>query len=164
MPMDWSVEAMPPAKFYQHCFPQVIRYMNSVTDTKSEAMGIFNDTPPRTVDHWETVHIHSSTGEWDYAKKIIKAAGFNTVILAEELGEMNGYKTFPNTFGYFDDGNLSSKSNSREPSIRLEIRRSFPSSLAKKPFVPVVENNVDPYPSNPSPILGWTQRLSRKGW
>jgi hypothetical protein len=104
VPLDWAVEANPPAKFYQHCLPQVFRYMNSVTDREAELMDVFRNITTRTTDQWETVHIHSSTGEWDWARDIIKGSGFNTVILAEDLAKLNGGQEFPNTFGYFDDG------------------------------------------------------------
>jgi hypothetical protein len=104
VPMDWAVEMTPPAKFYQYCLPQVLRYMTSVTDTTDEIDAIFNNSRPVTTDQWETVHIQSSTGQWDYGKEIIKATGFNSVITAEHLAELNGYKQFPSTFGYFDEG------------------------------------------------------------
>jgi len=106
VPMDWAVEATPPAKFYQYCFPQVLRYMNSVTNTENEIFDIWNATRPRTTDQWETVHIAASTGEWDCGKEIIKAAGFNAVMTAEHLGQLNGNKPFEHTFGYFDEGRL----------------------------------------------------------
>ena len=103
--MDWAVEITPPAEFYQYCLPQVFRHMSAVTDTESEIMAVFmNDSRPRTTDQWETVHIQSSTGDWDYGKEIIKAAGFHTLIRAEHLAQMNGDKEFPNTFGYYDEG------------------------------------------------------------
>jgi hypothetical protein len=104
VPMDWAVEAMPPAKFYQYCFPQVLRYMNSVTNLEKEIFDLFNSTRPRTTDQWETVHIGSSTGEWDYGKEIIKNTGIQAVMTAEHLAEMNGDKTFDHSFGYFDEG------------------------------------------------------------
>ena len=105
VPMDWAVESEPPAKWYQHCLPQILRYMGSATDTESELMAVFmNDSRPRTTDQWETVHIQSSTGDWDNGKKIIKGTGFNSVILAEHLMELNGGIEFPSTFGYFDEG------------------------------------------------------------
>ena len=104
VPMDWAVEAIPPAEFYQYCFPQVLRYMNSVTNTENEVFEIFNGTRPNTTDQWETVHIGASTGGWDYGREIIKQAGFNAVITAEQLAELNGHKPFEHTFGYFDEG------------------------------------------------------------
>ena len=103
--MDWAVETTPPAKWYQHCLPQVLRYMSSVTDTESELMAVFtNDSRPPVTDQWETVHIQSSTGEWDYGKEIIKATGFHSAILGEQLKKLNGGVPFPSTFGYYDEG------------------------------------------------------------
>ena len=67
-------------------------------------MNVFRNITTTTTDQWETVHIHSSTGQWDWARDIIKGTGFNSVILAEDMAELNGWKEFPNTFGYFDDG------------------------------------------------------------
>jgi len=108
-PLDWTRELEPPSEPYQHCLPQVFRYLASVTNTEEELMALFrNDSRPRTTDQWETVHIHSSTGEWDLGRDVIKSMGFNSVILAEQLAELNGYKEFPSTFGYFDDGLKSS--------------------------------------------------------
>jgi hypothetical protein len=104
-PLDWTVELVAPSAPYQHCLPQVFRYLSSVTNTEEELMDIFrNNSRPRTTDQWETVHIHSSTGEWDLGRDVIKSMGFNSVILAEQLAELNGRKQFPSTFGYFDDG------------------------------------------------------------
>jgi hypothetical protein len=104
VPMDWSVEGSPPAQFYQHCLPQTLRYMSSVTDRSSELMAGFRNESVWTTDEWETAHIGSSTGEWDMGKEIIKATGMNSAIFAEQLADMNGNKPFPSTFGYFDEG------------------------------------------------------------
>jgi len=111
VPMDWAVEGTPPAKFYQHCLPQVLRYMSSVTDRSSEVMAGFKNSSKwttadqwGTTDQWETTHIGSSTGEWDMGNEIIRATGMNSAIFAEQLAEMNGNQPFPSTFGYFDEG------------------------------------------------------------
>jgi hypothetical protein len=72
VPMDWAVEGSPPAKFYQHCLPQTLRYMSSVTDRSSELMTGFRNESVWTTDEWETAHIGSRTGEWDMGKEIIK--------------------------------------------------------------------------------------------
>jgi hypothetical protein len=114
LPQDWSFEFPAPAKFYQNCFPQVLRYMNSVTNTDDELMATFWNATRRTRDKWETVHIQSSTGEWDYGKGIIKATGMDATIFAENLAQMNGRKDFPSTFGYFDEGSLSLRSESND--------------------------------------------------
>lgn len=107
VPMDWAVESEPPAKWYQHCLPQVLRYMSSVTDRETEVMAFFkNATTPRTTDQWETVHVQSSTGEWDRGKEIIKGTGMNIAILGEQLAELNGDVPFPSTFGYYDEGTI----------------------------------------------------------
>ena len=104
VPMDWAVEFMEPAKYYQHCLPQIFRYMNSVTDTHSEIMALFNGSRPRTTDQWETVHIQSMTGEWENEAGLLRATGFNTVITAEDIAQFNGDAPHPSTFGYFDEG------------------------------------------------------------
>lgn len=124
VPMDWAVEATPPAKFYQYCFPQVLRYMNSVTNTEDEIFDLWNSTRPRTTDQWETVHIAASTGEWDYGKEIIRGAGFNAVMTAEHLAKLNGDKVFDHTFGYFDEGRHLQGIHlmNREPRAIMEIR------------------------------------------
>ena len=106
VPMDWSVEGTPPAKFYQHCLPQVLRYMSSVTDRDSELVAGFRNESLWTTDQWETTHIASSTGEWDHGKEIIKGTGMNSAVFAEQIAEMNGNQSFPSTFGYFDEGRL----------------------------------------------------------
>ena len=105
VPIDWAVEFQPPAKYYQHCFPQVLRYMNSVTNTEAEMMAFFNGSRPNTTDQWETAHFQSMTGEWEDERGIIKACGFNSVFVAEDIAEFNGGQEFPTTFGYFDEGN-----------------------------------------------------------
>lgn len=104
VPLDWTQEFSPPASGYQHCFPQVLRYLNSFSDTKDEIMDLYRNKIRRTTDKWETVHVHSSTGTWDWGREVIKDSGFDAVILAEEIAELNGGKEFPSTFGYFDDG------------------------------------------------------------
>lgn len=88
--------------------------MNSVTNTDDELMATFWNATRRTRDKWETVHIQSSTGEWDYGKGIIKATGMDATIFAENLAQMNGLKDFPSTFGYFDEGSLSLRSESND--------------------------------------------------
>lgn len=104
-PLDWTVEMRSPSKSYQYCLPQIINYLSSVADTETELMDLFrNNSRPRTGEQWETVHIHSSTGEWDWGKEVIKNGGFNSVILAEQMAELNGGAAYPSTFGYFDDG------------------------------------------------------------
>jgi hypothetical protein len=125
VPMDWGVEAMPPAKFYQDCFPQVLRYMNSVTTTEQEIFGVFNGTRSRTTDQWETVHIGASTGEWDNGKELIRRAGFNAVMTAEHLAELNGHKGFVHSFGYFDEGcrHYRIVLTNRKPGANVEICR-----------------------------------------
>lgn len=91
---------------YQHCLPQVFRYMNSVTDTESEILALHNGTRPRTTDMWETVHIESATGVYDHEKDILQRVGFNTVITAEELGETANLGEFDSPMGYFDERGL----------------------------------------------------------
>ena len=104
VPMDWAVEFQGPAKYYQHCLPQTLRHMGSVTKTEHEIISLFNGSRPNTTDQWETVHIQSMTGEWENEGGIIRACGFNAVITAEDIAEFNGHKPFPTTFGYFDEG------------------------------------------------------------
>jgi hypothetical protein len=104
VPRDWSVEAVPPTNWYQHCLPETFRYLNLVTDTDSEINALFNNSRPATTDHWETTHLQSMTGEWDHNSDLFKSAGFNTVIDAETISDLNGNKPFDHTFGYFDEG------------------------------------------------------------
>ncbi len=104
LPLDWTEELSPPASGYQYCFPQVLRYLNSISNTEDEIMDLYRNKSRRTTNKWETVHVHSSTGAWDLGREIIKDSGFDAVILAEEIAEFNGGKEFPSTFGYFDDG------------------------------------------------------------
>jgi hypothetical protein len=106
LPIDFSVEFEDPARMYQHCLPQVFRYMNSVTDTESEILALHNGTRPRTTDMWETVHIESATGVYDHEKDILQRVGFNTVITAEELGEVANLGDFDTPLGYYDERGL----------------------------------------------------------
>lgn len=106
LPIDFSVEFEDPARMYQHCLPQVFRYMNSVTDTESEILALHNDSRPRTTDMWETVHIESATGAYDHEKDILQRVGFNTVITAEELGEVGKLGDFDTPLGYYDERGL----------------------------------------------------------
>lgn len=104
IPRDWSVEAAPPSTWYQRCLPDAFRHLNLVTDTKPEIIALFNDSEPSTTDHWETIHLMSTTGDWDSDRQLLKSAGFDTVITAEDLGLFNGEKPFESAFGYFDEG------------------------------------------------------------
>jgi hypothetical protein len=108
LPIDFSVEMEEPAKMYQHCLPQVFRYMNSVTDTQSEILALVNgsESRPRTTDMWETVHIETATGQYDHEKEILQSAGFNTVITAEELGSAKNLGEWPSAMGYYDEQGL----------------------------------------------------------
>ena len=108
LPLDWSAEIEPPAKFYQHCLPKVFRHVNSVTDTSDEIAGFLHGEHPATTDQWETAHFQSMTGEWEDELGIYKACGFSSVFDAERIltfkeGED---KEFPSVFGYFDEGRL----------------------------------------------------------
>jgi hypothetical protein len=105
-PVDWTQEFTPPASGYQHCFPQVLRYLNSLSSTENEIMDSYKNKSRPTTDKWETVHVHSSTGTWDWGREVIKESGFDAIILAEEIYQLNGGKEYPSTFGYFDDGPL----------------------------------------------------------
>ena len=67
-------------------------------------MSVYRNKSRRTTDKWETVHVHSSTGKWDYGREVIKDSGFDAVILAEDIWALNGGHEYPSTFGYFDDG------------------------------------------------------------
>lgn len=80
--------------------------MNSVTNTESEILALHNDTRPRTTDMWETVHIETATGVYDHEKDILQRVGFNTVITAEEIGEVANLGEFDTPLGYFDERGL----------------------------------------------------------
>ena len=104
--MDWSVEIAPPAKFYQHCLPQVFRHINSVTDISDEISSFLHGERPNTTDQWETTHFQSMTGDWDGELEIYKAVGFSSVFDAEQISQFNGDQEHPSVFGYFDEGML----------------------------------------------------------
>jgi hypothetical protein len=106
-PVDWTQEKASGTP-YNHCFPQVLRYLNTATNTESEIMNVYRNQSRRTTDKWETVHVHSSTGKWDYGRAVIKDSGFDAVILAEDIWQLNGGHEYPSTFGYFDDGSRPS--------------------------------------------------------
>jgi len=55
---------------------------------------------------WETVHIESATGAYDHEKDILQRVGFNTVITAEELGEVGKLGDFDTPLGYYDERGL----------------------------------------------------------
>ena len=89
---------------YQHCLPQVFRYINSVTDTEAEMLAITNNTRPSITDSWESMYIGSSTAVYDHEKELIQSFGFDTVITAEALQTYNeNLGEFDTAFGYFDE-------------------------------------------------------------
>lgn len=103
--MDWTVELDSPAKFYQHCLPEVFRHINSVTDTVSNPLP---GKRPKTIDQWDVVHFQSMTGEWDAELDLYKSAGFSSVFDAERMFEFGGYpEEYPGVLGYFDEGRVS---------------------------------------------------------
>jgi hypothetical protein len=104
IPADFSVEIEPPAKFYQHCLPQVFRHLNSVTDISEEISSFLHGKPSETTDQWETAHFQSMSGEWEDEIGILKAVGFSSVFDAEKISQFNGGEEFPSSFGYFDEG------------------------------------------------------------
>ena len=106
VPVDWSVEIEPPAKFYQHCLPQVFRHINSVTDISNETSRFLHGERLETTDQWETAHFQSMTGEWESELELLKAVGFSSVFDAEQISQFNGGKAYPSVFGYFDEGRL----------------------------------------------------------
>jgi hypothetical protein len=104
VPSDFFVENHEGAQLYQHCLPQVFRYISSVTNTDAAIIALFNGSRPRTTDQWETIHIQSMTAEFGDERKFLKEAGFGSVISAEEIAAFNGDKEYPSTFGYWDEG------------------------------------------------------------
>jgi hypothetical protein len=104
VPRDWSVEAKPHASWYQPCLPEVLRRINLVTNRDGEIVDIFNDSAKSTSDIWETLHIQSMSGEWDYDRELYKRMGFDAIVTAEEIGMFNGHKEWESDFGYFDEG------------------------------------------------------------
>jgi len=109
--MDWAVENVPPATFYQHCLPRTFRYLNTVGDHSSEVFDTLNSQQPRTTDQWETAHFQSMTGQWEDEAGLLKKTGFQSTFLAEEIWRFKIAQgvdaDFPTTFGYFDEGSLS---------------------------------------------------------
>jgi hypothetical protein len=106
LPIDWTAEFESPAKMYQHCLPQVFRYINSVTKTETELLAIINGTRPAVTDMWETTHIETATGTWDHEKELLETTGFTTVITAEEIGEARHLGEFDGNTGYVDEYGL----------------------------------------------------------
>lgn len=106
MPVDWAVENRSPAKFYQHCLPNVLRHINSVTDTSDEVSRFLHGKRVDTTDQWETAHFQSMTGDWDHELSIWKDIGFSAVFDAEQMIPFKDDEEFPSVFGYFDEGML----------------------------------------------------------
>lgn len=104
VPMDWFIENFEPAKLYQHCLPQVFRYMDAVSNTTGEMIDVFSGSPPEVTDQWDTVHIQSMTGDYGAETKFFKDAGFGKVLASEEMSTLNGGKEWPSTYGFFDEG------------------------------------------------------------
>src|SRR5271170_4402482 len=104
LPIDWTVEMEEPAKLYQHCLPQVLRQINSITDTWQETFGIMNGTPPAVTDTWETAHISTNLGEYDHERELYEAFGFQSVITSEDIGNLlPGHPKVDFPLGYYDD-------------------------------------------------------------
>ena len=114
-------------------------------------MSVYRNQSRRTTDKWETVHVHSSTGKWDYGREVIKDSGFDAVILAEDIWQLNGGQKYPSTFGYFDDGSRSSPYTlgviliCREFGLFLEICRQRNETKTQEPVICLVENNHVPH-------------------
>jgi hypothetical protein len=103
LPVDFTVELTPPAKMYQTCFPQVFRHMNTVTSLEEEKILTMDGRGPQTTDQWETAHIASFTGIWDHTKDLLRYAGFDTIIDAQNIVKLKGEREFDNYLGYFDE-------------------------------------------------------------
>jgi phosphoglycerol transferase MdoB-like AlkP superfamily enzyme len=112
--------------------------MNSVTNTENEILAVHNYTRPRTTDQWETVHIESATGVYDHEKDILQKAGFNTVVTAEELGEIKKLGEFDSALGYYDERGLElfwqyvDNTRSRGPKNRMYL--GWMSTTTHTPF------------------------------
>jgi phosphoglycerol transferase MdoB-like AlkP superfamily enzyme len=113
--------------------------MNSVTDTQSEILALTNHSRPRTTDQWETVHIETATGEYDHEKAILKAAGFNTVITAEDLGSAKNLGEWPSAMGYYDERGLELLweyiDNTRERRPKNRMYLGWMSTTTHTPFL-----------------------------
>lgn len=106
LPIGFTVEAKAPAKFYQHCLPEVFRYLNTVTNTEEEILAIVNGTRPRTSDHWETIHIQTAIGSYELEKKILQSVGFDAVVTGDEIASLYDLGEYDHPFGYFDEHSL----------------------------------------------------------
>ena len=104
--VDFTAELGNQAKMYQTCFPQVFEHINSVTDLEDEKLALLNGTGADVTDQWETAHIASFTGIWDHTRELMKYAGFNTIIDAQNIVKLKGEREFDNYLGYYDEGSL----------------------------------------------------------
>jgi hypothetical protein len=111
IPSDFFVENSQPGQFYQHCLPQVFRYLNTVSHIDDEIFAAFNGSRRQTTDRWETIHIQSMTADFGDEKTFLRNAGFSALISAEEIAKYNGGLEFPSVFGYWDEGTLSAERN-----------------------------------------------------
>jgi hypothetical protein len=104
LPVDFTEEFGSAAKMYQTCFPQVFDHVNSVTNLDEEKLAFLNGTGSEVTDQWETAHIASFTGIWDHTKDLLRYAGFNTIIDAQNIINLKGEREFDNYLGYYDEG------------------------------------------------------------
>ena len=105
--MDFTAELDEGAQMYQTCFPLVFDHINSVTDLDDEKLALLNGTGSAVTDQWETAHIASFTGAWDHTKDLLRYAGFNTIVDAQNIVTVKGDREFDNYLGYYDEGTYS---------------------------------------------------------
>jgi hypothetical protein len=140
LPIDWTVEMEQPARLYQHCLPQVFRYLNSITDTWEETVDIMNSNPPAVTDIWDLAHISTNKGQYDHERRLFEAFGFNSVITSEDIGRlMPDHPPLDFTLGYYDDRGMEyfwryvDHAIQRKPRNRMYL--SWMSSTTHTPFL-----------------------------
>lgn len=108
LPMDFGAEIRGNAKYYQTCLAQVLREINSVTDLDDEILASFNGTKGNTTsDQWKTSHITASSCVWDNHKEMLRRIGYDTLIDAEFMKQVNSSMEFGHFQGFWDEGTFS---------------------------------------------------------
>lgn len=140
LPIDWTVEMEQPAKLYQHCLPQVFRYLNSIADTWEETVDIMNSNPPTVTDIWDLAHISTNKGQYDHERKLLESFGFNSVITSEDIGRLlPDHPPLDFDLGYYDDRGMEyfwryvDHAIERKPRNRMYL--SWMSSTTHTPFL-----------------------------
>lgn len=104
LPVHGTYEMVPPAKVYQHCLPNVLQYLSSVTNTQHENANGLNFTPPGVADLWETIHIETADAEWEAERELFQSFGLTTFVGAQDVRELlPSHPEYDYYHGYYDD-------------------------------------------------------------